>query len=157
MTRLRLKISESQWWDRDWKCLSLNDETETETEKVWVSMTRPRPRLKGSESQSRDQDRDHKNIETKTKDVETIKDKTGKFGSRLISEYWSRPRFIETEKFYKCRDWDWDSSRLENFIDVKTETYRDCEMSWLSRPRPIETGQKMSWRRLYRESRWSLF
>ena len=43
----------------------------------------------------------HKNIETKTKDVETMKDKTGKFGSRLISEYWSRPRFIETEKFYK--------------------------------------------------------
>ena len=65
----------------------------------------------------------HKNIETKTKDVETMKDKTGKFGSRLISEYWSRPRFIETEKFYKYRDWD--SSRLGNFVDVETETYRD--------------------------------
>jgi len=36
MTRLRLKMSESQWWDRDrdWKDASLNDETETETEDV---------------------------------------------------------------------------------------------------------------------------
>ena len=33
--------------DRDWKCLSLNNETETK--KVWVSMTRPR--LKMSKSQ----------------------------------------------------------------------------------------------------------
>ena len=61
----RLKRSESQWWDRDWKCLSLNNETKTETEMsksqwrdrdwkdvslndetetaiVWVSITRPR-------------------------------------------------------------------------------------------------------------------
>ena len=110
--RPRLKRSESQWRDRDrdWKGLSLNDETETETEKVWVSMTRPRPRLKGSESQSRDRDRDHKNIETKTKVVETIKDETSKFGSRLISEYWSKPRLIETEKFYGCWDWDFTES-----------------------------------------------
>ena len=57
-------------------------------------------------------------------------------------------------KFYRCRDWD--SSRLENFIDVETETYRDWEISWLSRLRPIETGQKLSRPRLYRESRWSL-
>ena len=82
-------------------------------------MTRPRP--KRSESQRRD--RDHKNIETKTKVVETIKDETSKIGSRLISENLSRPRLIETEKFYICRDRD--SSRLENFIDVETETYRD--------------------------------
>ena len=117
-------------------------------------MTRPRPRLKGSESQSRDRDRDHKNIETKTKVVETIKDETSKFGSRLISENLSRPRLIETEKFYRCRDRD--SSRPGNFIDVETETYRDWEILRLSRPRPIETGQKMSRPRLYRESRWSL-
>ena len=154
--RPRLKRSESQWRDRDrdWKGLSLNDETETETEKVWVSMTRPRPRLKGSESQSRDRDRDHKNIETKTKVVETIKDETSKFGSRLISENLSRPRLIETEQFCRCRDRD--SSRLGNFIDVETETYRDWEILRLSRPRLIETGQKMSRPRLYRESRWSL-
>ena len=150
--RPRLKRSESQWRDRDqdWKDLSLNDETETQ--KVWVSMTRPR--LKWSESQSQDRDRDHKNIETKTKVVETIKDETSKFGSRLISENLSRPRLIETEQFCRCRDRD--SSRLGNFIDVETETYRDWEILWLSRPRPIETGQKMSRPRLYRESRWSL-
>ena len=86
-------------------------------------MTRPRPRLKGSESQSRDRDRDHKNIETKTKVVETIKDETSKFGSRLISENLSRPRLIETEQFCRCRDRD--SSRLGNFVDVETETDRD--------------------------------
>ena len=39
-SRPRLKRSESQWRDRDWKGLSLNDEIETETENVWVSMTR---------------------------------------------------------------------------------------------------------------------
>ena len=65
-------------------------------------MTRPRPRLKGSGSQCQDQDRDHKNIEIKTKVVETIKDETSKFGSRLISENLSRPRLIETEKFFRC-------------------------------------------------------
>ena len=117
-------------------------------------MTIPRPRLKGSESQSRDRDQDHKNIETKTKVVETIKDETSKFGSRLISENLSRPRLIETEQFCRCRDRD--SSRLGNFIDVETETYRDWEILRLSRPRPIETGQKMSRPRLYRESRWYL-
>merc|ERR1719233_381350 len=85
--------------------------------------SRPRPRLKGSESQSRDRDRDHKNIETKTKVVETIKDETSKFGSRLISENLSRPRLIETEQFCRCRDRD--SPRLGNFMDVETETYRD--------------------------------
>ena len=52
MTKPRLKMSESQWRDWDWKCLSLNDETETRV--LWVSMTRPR--LKFSESQCRDQD-----------------------------------------------------------------------------------------------------
>ena len=67
-------------------------------------MTIPRPRLKWSESQSCDTDQ--KNIETKTKDVETIKDENKEFGSRLISENLSRPR-------------------LGNFIDVETETYRD--------------------------------
>ena len=40
--------------DRDWKCLSLNDETKTETENVFVSMTRRR--LKMPESQWRDRD-----------------------------------------------------------------------------------------------------
>ena len=49
--RPRLKRCESQWRDRDRRCLilmprprlkniSLNDETETETEKIWVSITR---------------------------------------------------------------------------------------------------------------------
>ena len=90
-------------------------------------MTRPRLRLKRSESQSRDRDRDHKNIETKTKDVETIKDETSKFGSRLISENLSRPRLIETGKFYRCRDRD--SLRLGNSTDIETETYRDLEIS----------------------------
>ena len=136
--------------DRDWKGLSLNDKTETE--KVWVSVTRPRPKLKRSESHSRDWD--HKNFETKTKVVKTIKDETSKIGSRLISENLSRPRLIETEKFYRCRDRD--SSRPGNFIDGETETYRDWEILWLSRQRPIETGKKMSRARLYRESRWSL-
>ena len=83
-----------------------------------------RPRLKWSESQSRDRDR--KNIETKTKAVETIKDETTKFGSRLISENWSRPRLIETGKFYRCRDRD--SSRHKNFINVETDTHQDWKI-----------------------------
>ena len=37
-SRLRLKMSESQWQDRDWKGLSLNDETKTE--KIRFSMLR---------------------------------------------------------------------------------------------------------------------
>ena len=49
----------------------------------------------------------------------------------------SGPRLIETEKFLKCQDRD--SSRLENFLDVKNETHRDWEISWMSRPRLIES------------------
>ena len=76
---------------------------------------------------------------------------TGKF-----HRYWDRDslrlRLIETENFYRCRD----SSRLRNFINVETKIYRDWEILWLSKPRLIDTGQKMSRPRLYRESRWSL-
>ena len=86
-------------------------------------MPRPRPRVKRSESQSRDRDQDHKIIDTKSKVVETMKDETSKSGWRLIAENLSRPRLIETEKFYRCQDRD--SSRLENFTDVETETHRD--------------------------------
>ena len=55
-TETRLKISESQWRNRDCKCLSLNDKTKTKTENVWVTMTRPT--LKFSESQWWDWDWD---------------------------------------------------------------------------------------------------
>ena len=100
-------------------------------------MTRSKPRLKWSESQSFD--RDHKNIKTKTKNVETKKDETSKFGSRLICEKLSRPRLIKTEKLYRYRDLD--SSRLKTFIDVETESHRDWEVSWMLRPRLIETDK----------------
>ena len=40
-TETRLKISESQWLNRDCKCLSLNDKTKTE--KIWISESRSRP------------------------------------------------------------------------------------------------------------------
>ena len=69
-----------------------------------------------SESQSQDRDRDQKKLRLKTKVVETIKDETRKFGSRLISENLSRPRLIETGIFYRCQDQD--SLRLKYFIDV---------------------------------------
>ena len=123
--RPRLKMSESQWrdWVRDWKGLSFNDETDTETEKVWVPMTRLRPRLKKSESQSRDWDQDHKNIQTKTKFVETIKNETSKFGSRLIFEHLSRLTLIETREFHRC--WDRDLWRLINIMVIKTKTDRN--------------------------------
>ena len=39
--------------------------------------------------------------------------------------------------FCGCRDWD--SLRLEYMLDVKTKTHRDWEISWMSRPRLIET------------------
>ena len=78
---------------------------------------------KGSEFQRRERDRDHKNMETKTKVVETIKDETSQFGSRLISENSMRPRLIETGKFYRHQDRD--LSRLGNFIEIDTETFRD--------------------------------
>ena len=53
-TTTRQKMSESQWRDQDWKCLSLNNKTEIETENVWVSMTSQRPRLKKFESEWRE-------------------------------------------------------------------------------------------------------
>jgi len=67
MTRLRLKMSESQWKYRDWKCLNLNDETDTEN--VWAFMTSQMPSLKRSESQWWDQHRKclSLNDDTKTK------------------------------------------------------------------------------------------
>ena len=65
-----------------------------------------------------------------------------------------RLRLIETEKFLGCRDRD--SSRLGNLLDVETETHRDWEICWMSRPRPVETGPKMSIPRLHRDSRSSL-
>ena len=150
--------------------ISLRVETEIETRIFWVAILRwrPRPRLEFPKSQCWDWDRDYyhmslrienetetkKNIETKMKVVESLKDQISRFGSRLIYENLSRSRLIETEQFCRCRDRD--SSRLKNFIDIETETYRDWEILRLSRPRPIETGQKMSRPRLYRESRWSL-
>ena len=42
-------------------------------------------------------------------------------------------------KFCACRDRD--SSRLEISVVVETETHRDWEILWLSRPRLIETGK----------------
>ena len=61
----------------------------------------------------------------------------------------SRPRLIETKKFLGCRDRDTSrlgcrdrvSSRLRNFLDVETETHWDWEITWMSRPRLIETGK----------------
>ena len=38
-----------------------------------------------------------------------------------------------------CGCWDCDSKRLGCMLDVKTETHRDWEISWMSRPRLIET------------------
>ena len=67
--RPRLKMSEYQWRDRDWKYLSLNDETKRGTEKVWVSMARPRPRLKMSESQWRDRDWKDVSLNSETETV----------------------------------------------------------------------------------------
>ena len=69
----------------------------------------------------------NKKLRLKTKVVETIKDETRKFGSRLISENLSRLRLMESGKFYRCRDRD--LLRLKNLIDVKTETHRDWETS----------------------------
>ena len=67
-------MSESLWQDRDWKGLSLNDETETETENAWVSMTKPRVLWS-------DQDQDKKDVsldaETKTEKNLSLHDKTG--------------------------------------------------------------------------------
>ena len=40
-----------------------------------------------------------------------------------------RPRLIQTKKFLGCRDQG--SSRLETFMDVKTETHQDLEISWM--------------------------
>ena len=60
-SRPRLKMSGSQWRDRDWKCVSLNDETETKTEKS-KSQWRDR-NWKKSESQKRDWAKDF-NTET---------------------------------------------------------------------------------------------
>ena len=57
----------------------------------------------------------------------------------------------ETEIYLRCRDGD--SSRVRNFWDVETKTHRDWEIYWMSRPRPVETGQKMSIPRLHRDSR----
>ena len=46
-----------------------------------------------------------------------------------------RPRLIETGKFYRYRYRD--LSRLKIFKDVETETNRDWEISYISRPRNV--------------------
>ena len=53
-----------------------------------------------------------------------------------------RPRLIKTEEFLWCRDWD--SSRVDIFLDVETKIHRDCDICWMSRLRPVKTGQNMS-------------
>ena len=65
-----------------------------------------------------------------------------------------RLRLSETQLFQSCRDRE--QLRLENFQVVETETHRDSKIQGLSRPRLIETGQKLSRPRLWRESRYSL-
>ena len=50
--RPRLRRSESQWQDQEWKCLSLNNKTETE--KMWILMTRLRLQMCESQLQDRD-------------------------------------------------------------------------------------------------------
>ena len=89
-----------------------------------------RPRLIETGKFHRCRDRDLSRLRNITV-VETIKNETSEFGSRLIAENllrlrlietekffkMVRPRLIETGKFYKCRDRD--SSRLKNFIDVE--------------------------------------
>ena len=54
--------------------------------------------------------------------------------------------------FAGCRD----SSRLGNLLDVETKTHWDWGICWMSRRRPVETGQKMLKQRLHQEFRWSL-
>ena len=58
----------------------------------------------------------------------------------------SRPRLIETEKFLGCRVRD--SSRLENFLDVKTEKIlgcRDRDSSRLENLMDFETETSQDW------------
>ena len=74
--------SQSDRITRDWKGLSLNDETKTETKNVWVSMTRPRPRLKRSESQWRYRDRDWKDLSLRV-ETETETTKTSRLKQKL--------------------------------------------------------------------------
>ena len=84
-------------------------------------------------------------------------------------------KFLVPRKFYGCRDQDssrlgnsvigetethrdWEilwlsRPRLGNFVVVETETKRDWEFLWLSRPILFETEQKLSRPRLHRESR----
>ena len=114
-SRPRLKRSESQWRDRDWKCLSLKDETKTETEKVWVSVTRPR--LKRSESHS--QVPDHKKLETK---------------KVWVSMTRPRPGLNRSESQWRDRDRDWKCLSLND----ETET----EKVWISMTRPRLKGSE---------------
>ena len=55
-----------------------------------------------------------------------------------------KPNKTETMKFCGCRDRDF--SRLENSVVVETESHRDWEILWLSRPRLIETGKFCGYR-----------
>ena len=151
MMRPRLQMYESQWrdQDRDWKNLSLRNETE---QKMLI------PRL------NRDScwlvgrgmifaplnEFDMMNLSSLVRFLLfgfSLPNKSTRLWYFVDVEtkpyrdwqiYWvSRPRLIETEKFLWCQDLD--SSRLRNFLDVETEAHRDWTIPWMSRLRLIET------------------
>ena len=120
--RPRLKRSEPQWWDRDWKCLSLNDDTKSK--KMWVSTTRPRPRLIRSESQWRDQDWKCPSLNNKT-EIETE--------NVWVSMTSQRPRlkkfeseWRETRLGKRCRYWD----PIKTLVDIRPSTCHEMTSVW---------------------------
>ena len=58
---------------------------------------------------------------------------------------------LRDSKKERCQDRDF--SRPEIWKGVETETLRDQEICWMSRPRPAETEQKLSRPRLFLETR----
>ena len=133
MTKPRLKRSESQWrdWDRDWKCLSLNDKTETEN--VLVSIRRPR--LKMLESQGRDRDRDWKCLSLND-ETETETEKV------WVSMTRTRPRLKGSESQSRDRDHKNIETKTKVVETIKDETSKfglRLISENLSRPRLIKT------------------
>ena len=153
MSRLRPRLNsqKSQYrdWDRDWIYKSLNVETETETEFTKVSKGSSKtkqPKLSEFNAQhvkypstSEKQKQFDQAVVNFLADTFVPFNVTGQDSFRKLFDIADRKLTVKHATTYSRMTNDASKDILSQVVE--TETHRDWEFLWLSRPRLIETGK----------------